>query len=174
MKLPNHQAGYRLCSQGAGRGGQGCGAEQGPCCAPEAVCHGRASATCQSPQSACLGSFPGCCREKLWVEEAPQQGQDRAGSCWCLGQDAHSSTAPPGHIRGDYCCSEMMVVDNSRGLSCLPRMGLLRQKIKSVVPNVVWAFLTLCFQVSLVRQDRNGNKALRSTEDFKFLSPQFL
>jgi len=55
-------------------GAQGCGAEQGPCCAPGAVCQGRDSAACQAQHSACPGSCPGRCVE-TWGEGAPQQGR---------------------------------------------------------------------------------------------------
>ena len=45
-------------------------------------------ATCQAQHSACLGSCPGCCGEKLRVEGAPTEGQGMAGSCWCPGAGA--------------------------------------------------------------------------------------
>lgn len=76
-------------------GAQGCGAEQGPCCALGAVCRGRDSAACQAQHSACPGSCPGRCGE-TWGEGAPQQGRAGAFCCHscCLGLGAHSYTAP--------------------------------------------------------------------------------
>ena len=52
-------------------GAQGCGAEQGPCCAPRAVCRGRDSAACQVQHSACPGSCPGRCGEMCGGKEPP-------------------------------------------------------------------------------------------------------
>ena len=57
-------------------GAQGCGAEQGPCCAPGAVCRGTDSATCQAQHSACPGSCPGRCGETCGGKEPPA-GQGR-------------------------------------------------------------------------------------------------
>ena len=75
-------------------GAQGCGAEQGPCCAPGAVCRGRDSAACQAQHSACPGSCPGRCGETCGGKEPP----GRAGAFCChscfLGQGDHSYAAP--------------------------------------------------------------------------------
>jgi len=57
-------------------GAQGCGAEQGPCCAPGAVCRGRDSAACQAQHSACPGSCAGRCGETCGGKEPPaEQGR---------------------------------------------------------------------------------------------------
>ena len=75
-------------------GAQGCGAEQGPCCAPGAVCRGRDSAACQAQHSACPGSCPGRCGETCGGKEPPgRAGAFCCHSC-CLGQGDHSCTAP--------------------------------------------------------------------------------
>ena len=63
----------------AGRGAQGCPSQQGPC-APGCCVLGKDSAACQGQHSACPGSSPWPCREKLWVEGATPV---RAGSFCC-------------------------------------------------------------------------------------------
>ena len=72
MRVPSHRAGCRLCSGGA----QGCGAEQGPCCAPGAVCWGRASAAYQAQHSA-YRVLTGVLRGEVVVEGVPPAGQER-------------------------------------------------------------------------------------------------
>ena len=75
-------------------GAQSCGAEQGPCCAPGAVCRGRDSAACQAQHSACPGSCPGRCGETCGGKEPPSRaGAFCCHSC-CLGQGDHSYAAP--------------------------------------------------------------------------------
>ena len=56
-------------------GAQSCGAEQGPCCAPGAVCRGRDSAACQAQHSACPGRCPGRCGETCGGKEPTWQGR---------------------------------------------------------------------------------------------------
>ena len=82
----------------AARGAQGCPSEQGPC-TPGGCVPGRDSAACQGQCSACLGSSPWRCGEKLWVEG---ETTIRAGSFCCQEgaawlRAAHSCTSPPQH-----------------------------------------------------------------------------
>ena len=82
----------------AARGALGCPSEQGPC-TPGGCVLGRDSAACQGQHSACPGSFPQRCGEKLWVEgETPIRAGSfccQEGAAWL--RAAHSCTSPPGH-----------------------------------------------------------------------------
>ena len=86
-------------------GAQGCGAEQGPCCAPGAVCRGRDSAACQAQHSACPGSCPGCCGETCGGKEPPSragQGPSAAtAAAWGRGLTAtlHHRVFPRAHCK---------------------------------------------------------------------------
>ena len=91
-------------SQGVQPSAQGCGAEQGPCCAPGAVCRGRDSAACQAQHSACSGSCPGRCGETCGGKEPPGS----AGAFCChscsLGQGPNCI---PRHFYGDFQCCHL-------------------------------------------------------------------
>ena len=73
-----------------------CCAEQGPCCAPGAVCRGRDSAACQAQHSACPGSCPGRCGETCGGKEPPGragQGPSAAtAAAWGSGSQIPCST----------------------------------------------------------------------------------
>ena len=82
----------------AARGAQGCPSEQGPC-TPGGCVLGRDSAACQGQHSACPGSSPWRCGEKVWVEgETPIRAGSfccQEGAAWL--RAAHSCTSPPRH-----------------------------------------------------------------------------